>query len=201
MFRSSSHPTDTAAAVRDRVAPVVTTARERVVPVAEAARERVGPMAEAARDRVAPMATAAKVAAAPVVVSAALAAREGLSDATDSARTAVAPYAESARSAVAPYLEDSLDVVGDLLGEARHRGGGAVAALRGEAVESRLRWPFAVGFLAAGALVGAAVGVIARRMSTPVPPAYQPPADDSDPLATPPGVAAAAPQAVAPHRA
>ena len=191
MFRSSSPSTDAAAAVRDRGTLVVTTARDRVVPAA----------------------TAAKVAAVPVIATAALSAREHVGEAAEtarevvgpyaeSARSAVAPYAENARSAVAPYLEESLGAVGGLLGEARHRGGGAVAALRGDTVETRLRWPFAIGFLAAGALAGAAIGILARRMSTPVPPAYLATVDDdSDPLATPPGVAASAPQAVAPHRA
>ena len=99
----------------------------------------------------------------------------------ESARDQIGPVLETARERLTPALETARDqlrgtvapavvgAVGTALGrsaparrEARRRGHRALSALRGEPSGPVRRWPLAIGCLAVGAAVGAAVAWMTR---------------------------------------
>jgi len=110
----------------------------------------------------------------------------------EAARDAVAPKLEAARDAVAPRLEAARDVVspgrtasrdalllrsegawaGATASEVGHRGRAVVAALRGQ--HGQRQWPLIAAALVAGMVLGAAGGLVLRRVTArdePQPPA------------------------------
>ena len=128
---------------RRAVSPYVDKGVEAVSPYVDQARtqispavKRVAPLAEEARDRIAPS--------------------------VDYARhhllTTVGPAITSA-------VDQAMEASAPVRAEIARRGDAAFAALRGEVSQQRAgrRWPFALGFLAAGAAAGAAASAALRR--------------------------------------
>jgi len=119
------------------------------------------------------------------------AAREAVSPKLEAARDAVSPKLEAAREIVSPRPTPSHDAlllrsegawVGATASEVGNRGRAAVAALRGKPGERR--WPVIAAALVAGMVVGAAAGLVLRRLTA---------RDEPQPVrADEPGAAAAA---------
>ncbi len=155
---------------------------------AAALRERAHDAADAARDAISPRAKAAKKAAKKV-------AKETVAPRVDQVRDAVAPRVETMWDTIAPTVgsvataavdaieaakqraEDTAKSTTPTRKEARRRGKLAAAALRGE--RPPRRWPSIFGSLGLGAVLGAAAGILGRRMTSPAQQSH----DFSDPAA------------------
>lgn len=179
---------------RTALGPRVDAALDRVVPTFEATVDRMGPALDTVFERLAPALDATKDRLTPAFD----AAQERMVPAVDLARERMSPMATTvvtaARDRVQPVVtgvDATLDRAGDRLSqalttsaparaEALRRGTGALAALRGSApvTASSRSWPRTLGALGLGAAVGAAAGLVARRLTSreePAPESYSAP--------------------------
>ena len=162
---------------RDVAEPYVTHAREVAEPYVNSARERLEPYVANARDSVAPYVSNARDSVAPYVSTArdriTPVAEKTMASAQDIASNKLKPAYDQAvattRDTVAPAVSTALanaaTNTAPARAEAKVRGTAALAALRGETVKSRRRWPLVAGVLLLGTLVGAAAAEVARRLS------------------------------------
>jgi len=96
--------------------------------------------------------------------------------ASGAAAAVTAASVTAAKESLTPRLTSMLDATtsagGPVAAEARHRGVGALAALRGDVpeLEQQPRWRVALTFLGIGVAAGTAAGILARRFSSPAPP-------------------------------
>jgi hypothetical protein len=140
---------------REVAEPYVHSARERLEPYVATARDSVAPYVSTARERIAPVAEKTMASAQDI-------AAHKLKPAYDQA---VATTRETVAPAVTTALANAATSTAPVRAEAKVRGSAALAALRGEKVTSRRRWPMVTGVLVFGILAGAAVAEVVRRLS------------------------------------
>lgn len=150
----------------DVVAPKVDAASRAMAPALESAWDALSPRVEHAREAVSPTVEAAFDAVAPRVEHA----REAISPAVDWTWAAMAPVLSAASAAAAEAARHAAETADKKTGvqrkEAKQRAERAAAALRGE---KRRRWPYVLAALGLGTAVGAAAGVMSRRLTAPLP--------------------------------
>ena len=140
---------------RDLAEPYVHSARERLEPYVSGARDSVAPYVTTARERITPVAEKTMASAQDI-------AAHKLKPAYDQA---VATTRETVAPAVSSALANAATSTAPVRAEAKVRGSAALAALRGETVRPRRRWPMVTGVLVFGIVAGAVVAEIVRRLS------------------------------------
>jgi vacuolar-type H+-ATPase subunit H len=151
---------------REQVGPYVHSAREQLEPYVTSARERLEPYVSNARDSVAPYVSTARERITPVAEKTMASAQDIASNKLKPAYDqAVATTRDTVAPAVSTALANAATSTAPARKEAKVRGTAALAALRGETVKSRRRWPMVTGVLVLGVMAGAAVAEVMRRLS------------------------------------
>jgi Family of unknown function (DUF5324) len=140
---------------RERLEPYVASARDSVAPYVSNALDSVAPYVNTARDRITPVAEKTMASAQDI---AAHKIKPAYDQAVATTRDTVAP-------AVSTALANAATTTAPARKEAKVRGTAALAALRGETVKSRRRWPVVTGVLVFGIVAGAAVAEVVRRLT------------------------------------
>jgi hypothetical protein len=148
-----------------RSKPEIGTTKDRLTETWESARGAIAPQLTAARGAVAPYVEEATTRMAPVIDQA----RAKVAPAVGTAIDRIGPAVDSARGRlrddVAPVVvaavETARETSAPARAEAKERAANALLALQGQQKKVR-RWPVAVACLAAGAVAGAAAGVLTR---------------------------------------
>jgi hypothetical protein len=157
-------------AVPDAVGTGLETIRERAQGAASEAVDALGPRLDAAREQLAPKLAEAAERTGALATQLAEEAREIALPRLEAARDqAVTTMKTRVIPRVSKTIAEAAAVSGPVRVEAKQRGEAAIAAMRGELPTRRRRWPRAILLMGAGAVAGAAAGLMAGRRQPAAP--------------------------------